>query len=403
MNIIHDKNIQIQISKNKFFDNRIQAIHEISIASNILCNLGNPLVCEKVIVKIDGFLESKIKGLLEKYLSNAMKYRTMVRYNCLLYNVPVEIIGNNRYIAYEHKIENRRGRECLLLYSKGLDSRLSYYFLSKDYLVHKMSWQENDNSNSDLNCKDFKIYNFIDTFDNDPWESYGLYFYYLSIALNKVLLDGIGNISIGLNKDDLYGYDIISNTKIFSQCSQSQDFIDLFCQIANIYEVDVLLPLKGLTRVDICKELIAQAIDIENSISCVFSDDIECGSCFSCFDKITGILVALAELTDVTNVSIVNKFTHYELAFKGKVLMRFKNHIRSFNSLEQLPIDFTMLVLINRVLLNEDIRCIKSSKFSIENTLKVLKYYSNNKIGKILFPRSCHLYNNNKSILEGCV
>ena len=399
MKIVHDKEIKIDICEKYFFDNRLLAIYEIAIASNVLYRLGNPICKERVAIIIDGYLEESLKQILEKYISETMNQRTMIRYNCITQNVSVKIINKDteyvEYLAYTGKVDY----ECLLLYSNGLDSYLSYEILSQRYVVHKTSWSEEGSEESDkpypliLNTYN---YTYIDTFDNDPWDNYGLYFIYLALLLNQAIYNNVNKISIGLNKDDLFGYDIIANRKISSQCSQSRDFVTIFQKISNVYHVSLVLPLENMTRIDICKTMIERKIDFSQSVSCVFYDGIECGMCFSCFDKLTGILIALAELDKSDKVTIKMENGNFCLRYEGNILMSFKNNINSFDSLEKIPIDYIMKVQLNRIILGEDFDYIRSSKYSIVNVLKVLYYFSKHEIGKVLFPGACILYKNHE-------
>ena len=290
MEILHDKKWVLKSNLPYYFDNRIMALYEIAVASNVLYRLGNPIIKKNIIIKIDGYIDVNTKNLLENYLSETINYRTSIRYNCLTKSVKVVIICKNDYVKSSMN-SILKSNECLLLFSKGLDSQLAYFLLKKRYRVYKISWIENGCLNEKHYEKvitDFSVINnnlYLDSFDNDPWDDYGLYFIYLVILLNKALLRGIKHISIGLNMDDLFGYDIISGIKLYSQCSQSYAFISLFKTICNYYNVNLLIPLENYTRVDVCKEIITNKIDIQTSISCVFYNKEECGACFSCFDK----------------------------------------------------------------------------------------------------------------------
>lgn len=165
--------------------------------------------------------------------------------------------------------------------------------------------------------------------------------------------------------------------------------------ICSIYNVDLELPLKNMTRIDVCKNMIQRGIDFTESISCVFFDKIECGMCFSCFDKLSGILIALAELGKSNDVNLVKSNNVFLLRYNGVKLMTFKNDINSFVSLEKLPIDYIMLIQLNRIRLEEEMGNIMSSKYSVQNILKLLYYYSKHQIGNILFPRASELYEKN--------
>ena len=101
MKIVHDKEIKIDICEKYFFDNRLLAIYEIAIASNVLYRLGNPICKERVAIIIDGYLEESLKQILEKYISETMNQRTMIRYNCITQNVSVKIINKDtEYVEY---------------------------------------------------------------------------------------------------------------------------------------------------------------------------------------------------------------------------------------------------------------------------------------------------------------
>lgn len=398
MYIFHDKTYKIQIPDIDFCDNKMQAIYEVAIATNVLYKLGNPITSNTVSISIKGYLDLDLKEKMEKYLSKTMNIRTMIRYNCLLKNVLVKIQCSNKFEFY-HKNKSEKNNECYLLYSKGLDSRLAYHILSKNYHIHKISWMENVDSSTNFLSNEIEHHNYIDTFDNDPWESYGLYFIYLVFALNMCIINGVKNVAIGLNKDDLNGFDVISNISINSQCSQSQEFVDFFGNISKIYGINLLIPLQNLDRIAICKEIFKHNIDIEDSVSCVFSDNVECGSCFSCFDKITGILIAVAESHNNSNINIFKSDEEYHLVYNKNILMKFKNNIKSFHSLEQLPIDYIMSINLNRILLSEDTIYGISSKYSLKNTLKTLEYFASTEIGNILFPNSSRNYIKNKNLL----
>lgn len=406
MKIFHDVELLFDITECNFLDNRILAIYEVAIASNVLCRLGNPICVQRIMIEIKGFLEIPLKQRLERYLSETMNHRTSIRYNCVTKNIPVIIICNTDYTQYLQNTEDTESfnNECFLLYSKGLDSRLAYYLLTEKYLVYKVSWDEGfDNSqkifeNSTVGLSGVCNYSYIDTFDNDPWNDYGLYFIYLALILNKAVCNGVDTISIGLNKDDLLGYDIVSGVQVNSQCSQSKEFVAMFRELAKIYEVNLILPLEELTRIDICKKIIQEEIDITDSISCVFFDGIECGMCFSCFDKLTGLLIAFAECKVIDQVDILINRDIYYLMYNNQKVMTFKNDINVFNSLEKMPIDYILYVQINRIILGENRNCILSSKYSINNILKLLHNYSNHKIGEVLFPRTSALFNQYKMI-----
>ena len=399
MRIFHDREIVVDINIDAFWDNRLLAVYEIALASNIICKLGNPIIKENISVVIEGYLETPIKQSFESYLSDTMNQRTIIRYNCLTQCINVKIIGNSEYIRFfSNKAEINY--ECLLLYSKGLDSRLAYDLLNGKFKVFKVSWKEFGVSVPN-SCEispvllDICNFTYLDTFDNDPWDDYGLYFIYLAFILNKAVRNNVIKIAIGLNRDDLFGYDIIAGKKIYSQCSQSMEFILVFREICSIYNVDLELPLKNMTRIDVCKNMIQRGIDFTESISCVFFDKIECGMCFSCFDKLSGILIALAELGKSNDVNLVKSNNVFLLRYNGVKLMTFKNDINSFVSLEKLPIDYIMLIQLNRIRLEEEMGNIMSSKYSVQNILKLLYYYSKHQIGNILFPRASELYEKN--------
>lgn len=386
MIICHDEQIHCQINDNDFFDNRLLGVFEIAVASNILYKLGNPIINFEIRIIINGFLESSLISELEDFLEKSICFRTSVRFNCITPIVPVHIVVASSTPYPMDTRGERKANECFLLFSKGLDSLVSEYLLQQKFIVRRITFPDDYCFWEEIN----KMY--IDTFDNDPWDDYGLYFIFLSLLLNKAVTTGVANISIGLNHDDLHGYDIISNLKIYSQCCQSEDFIALFRDISSYYNVSVVLPLELQSRTDICKIIIRNSLDVTNSISCVFYDEAECGMCFSCFDKITGFLVAIAELNEIHNLDLRFLGGLYYLQYKQHVIMSFKNDCKKLNSLEQLPIDYIMRTQINRIIYNEDLDIVFSSKYSVINTIKTLKYYSFHRIGHILFPQASKIF-----------
>lgn len=404
MKIIHDKTIDIKINNEFFFDSTIYGIYQVSVASNLLYKLGNPINTENVIIEIDGYVNQSLRSKLEDFLSNTMNYRTMIRYNCITKAISVKIINNNSTFK-GCNINIIQNNKCILSFSKGLDSRLAKFLLNKQFNVIESNFSETNffktNGSQIISSFNPKLINntYIDTFDNDPWDDYGIYFVYLTLILNKALKEKIYNISIGLNKDDLLGYDIISNELVYSQCSQSKQFVNIFNSICKDYSINFILPLEKFNRLEICKQLINNQINIEDSISCVFYDLNECGMCFSCFDKLTGLLAAIAELGLVEKVKIKKELGSIYLFLNDYLLMNFKNYIKSFESCEKLPIDYIINILLNRILLKENKKIIYSSKFSAINIINILIYYQSSDVSNILFPRSKNIFINNRAEL----
>lgn len=260
------------------------------------------------------------------------------------------------------------------------------YLLSKEYSVNKISFPDDYSIVQATN----KMY--LDTFDNDPWNDYGLYFIFLMLLLDNAVATGIDTISIGLNYDDLNGYDIISNSIIHSQCSQSEEFISLVQLICSYYNVDLILPLAKKTRTEICKIILQNSLDIERSVSCVFFDNVECGMCFSCFDKLSGFLVAIAELNEISSLELQLRDGLYVLTYKNRTLMSFRNDGNRFLSLEQLPVDYILRLQLYRIVSGEDLKTVFSSKYSTINAVKTLYYFSSHIIGSTLFPRASSYY-----------
>ena len=388
MTIFHDQEIHFEIEKTDFYDNRMQGLFEIAVATNILYRLGNPVSCEEVLIEVDGFIDLSLAKLLEDYLTKTVQSRTIIRHNCVVPKAKFRIVSGSSYKCHNSDTPKHNKKACVLLFSKGLDSLVADFLLSKEYTVSKVTFPDD--------YVDVKLPNrmYLDTFDNDPWNDYGLYFIFLVRLLNVAAKAGIGAIALGLNLDDLFGYDVVSNSTVYSQCSQSFEFVTLFRSICSYYNVSLILPLAMLTRTDICKIILQNSLDLQQSVSCVFYKNAECGMCFSCFDKLTGLLVAIAEMNKTNCLELQYRNNLFSLLFNHTVIMSFSNDNKEFSSLEQLPIDYIMRVQFTRIISDEPLSSIFSSKFSAINTIKTLSYYCSHDIGSKLFPKACQLYKN---------
>lgn len=409
MIINHDRIIQINFDKGIFANHFLFALFQIAFAADVLCSLGNPIHNTEVIISIDGKIDDySIQVSLENMLSKFMNVRTSIRYNCLTESCKVKIVSTGMVFSNLGSKRENDEVDCLLLYSRGLDSRLSYYLLSKQYRTEKLNFDEgNWFSNFPLETILPGDYNgsvphltYIDSFDNEPWEHYCQYFVFMVLALNRAVMNGNAYIAIGLNHDDLFGYDIISGKVLYTQCSQSDEFVQIFRSICHLFSVDLLLPLATLERIDVCKQLLDKEIDIYDSISCIFFNKVECGMCFSCFDKLTGLLAAAIELGVDDSVEISRRHSEFTLSINNKSIMKFKNNYTDFNMTEKLPIDYIFCVLLNRYLLNEDAVYISSSKYSPKYILMILAHYQDSRVADTLLPRSKKLFQENIAIFD---
>ena len=389
--VIHHDEIIIIEMENEFENDFLFGLYELSCSLRILLRLGYPVNVSEIIIDIEGKIERFILKDIVFFMEKCLQTRTMIKYNCRLKKMPIVI--NSQFCNENNKLQKRINK-CILLYSNGLDSIYAKYILScqrknvECYQIKDDTFYENK----------FCHFTHSDTFDNDPWENYGSYFTYIVLALNKCIKVNGNSIAIGLNNNDVNDYDIISGEKIYSQCCQSFEAILIYKEICDFFGIELMVPLLNLKRQDICRGILKNDISLSESVSCIFYDgEIECGKCFSCYSKLLGILSA--DKLDTFSLEIHNN--SYFLMHSKDCVMKFKKEIKTDHTLERLPLDYIGITLLQRLLENESLEYILSSKFSIELLIDVIKEYENNVLLlKELFPRTLQLYIKNRNVIK---
>lgn len=389
--VIHHDEIIIIDLENHLENDFLFGLYELSYSLRILLRIGYPVNVDEIKIDIEGKIEQSILKKIICFMEKCLQTRTMIKYNCKLKTMPIVINGK---FYNENNKSQKRNDNCILLYSNGLDSIYAKYILSCEtknvecYHVNDDTFIENQ----------FCYFTHLDTFDNDPWENYGSYFTYIIIGLNKCIKVNANSIAIGLNNNDVNDYDIISGEKIYSQCCQSFEAILIYKEICNFFGIQLKVPLLNLKRQDICRGILKNKISLNESVSCIFYDGkIECGKCFSCYSKLLGILAA--DRLDTFSLIIHNN--SYSLMHFEDCVMRFKRDIKTKRTLEQLPLDYIGKILLQRLLDNEPLEYILSSKFSIELLIDVIEGYENNfLLLEEIFPRTLHLYIKYRNVIE---
>lgn len=357
----------------------------IDLCRNFLCQNFNAIRININSEIIDNDTIEK----LEKIFEIAVSSRSIVRHNCLTEGINVKI--NNTQKGTKRRVclkgESIVNNKCLLLTSSGLDSYACSNMLKRDYGLYHLIINDKTLNKSSLDYfrnngkvvrKDFSLtycnsfFNYIDSFDNDAWEMYGQYFRFLVIALDIALSQNIANIAIGLNQDDLFGYDFVDGKIINSQCCQSFSFIMIFKDIIkDIFNINMLIPLENLSRSDVCDYLLSNQISLINSKSCIYNSSLECCKCFSCYDKIFGLLSAAgpSNFASIQNM-VLPQFDLSPNKEQVKCLGR-------LNSLEALSFDYISKVNLIRIIEKVNPYYLLSSKFSPHLLIEVLLLFEN--------------------------
>ena len=407
MLISHEIDVLIPPELSKVSENPlINGLAEFGIILRVLAKMGRRFTGDGVIkVFCDHSITKKMSMLLIPLLKDIVCARPRIRLGCLV--DPPEILYQSHY-GHSIQVDQNKTEDIVVLMSKGLDSLALFNILKfEKFNIHRIGVKESNSVDDGLSEIDDNFltinvphFTYIDSFDNDPWDDYGRYVYFLALAAAYAYKYKIKNIALGLNKEDLQGYDLIAGVKIDSQVCQSIRTIDILTDIfLTEFGLRLLIPLKNLNKIQVVQHLVFNNINIQSSISCVFYNDkgIECGSCFSCYEK-TMVLLAIFDPKNTDILCEENKFMIFHKKDKIFEMLLRKN----LSNFEQLPLDCTAKILLERLKNGENETIILQSKFSVIHTLSALYRWENylDKLTVVLPETTKYFLRNYKSLID---